>query len=243
MVKYMLLIILFAFVSCKKETSGDLPVQQGARIISFAGYDWVVEDSNDNTVGPGPNYFSNSKDNVWVDDQGRMHLKITQRDGKWYCSKVSLWNTYGYHKYVFFLDSRVDQLDKNVVAGLFAYETDVQEIDIEVSKWGDANNDNCQFAVQPSSSAGNKVRFNLPLKDDYSTHFFDWQKDSIKFGSYLGESLTPPQEDVVKTWTYTGEDIPTSQDLRLKINLWLFRGKYPSDNQNNELIVSNFKIL
>lgn len=243
MMKYMLLIVLLAFVSCKKESNTDMPVQQGARIISFAGYDWVVEDSKDNSVGPGPNYFSSSEDNVWVDNQGRLHLKIVQRDGKWYCSKVALWNAYGYHKYVFYLDSRVDQLDKNVVAGLFAYLSDEQEIDIEVSKWGKADNDNCQFAVQPSTNAGNKVRFTLPLKDDYSTHFFNWQKDSIEFGSYLGKSLTPPEEDVVKTWTYTGKDIPTSPDLRIKINLWLFKGKFPSDNQDNELIIKDFKIL
>ena len=243
MMKYMLLIVLLAFVSCKKEANTDMSVQQGARIISFAGYDWVVEDSDESTVGPGPNYFSSSEDNVWVDNQGRLHLKIVQRDGKWYCSKVALWNAYGYHKYVFYLDSRVDQLDKNVVAGLFAYLSDEQEIDIEVSKWGKANNDNCQFAVQPSTNAGNKVRFNLPLKDDYSTHFFNWQKDSIEFGSYLGKSLTPPEEDVVKTWTYTGKDIPTSPDLRIKINLWLFKGKFPSDNQDNELIIKDFKIL
>lgn len=239
----MLLLFLLAFVSCKKGTSEDLPVQTGARIISFAGYDWVVEDSKDATVGPGPNYFSSSKDNVWVDNQGRLHLKIVQRDGKWYCSKVVLWKAYGYHKYVFYVDSRVDQLDKNVVAGLFGYENDTQEIDIEVSRWGNENNDNCQFAVQPSTNQGNKIRFNLALNNDYSVHFFDWQKDKIDFASYLGESLTAPEEDIVKTWTYTGKDIPTSPDLRVKINLWLFKGKFPVDNQNNELIIKDFKIF
>lgn len=243
MIKYMLLIILLAFVSCKKETNDELPVQQGVRIISFAGYDWVVEDSSENTVGPGPNFFSSSEDNVWVDNQGRLHLKIVQRGGKWYCSKVVLWNAYGYHKYVFYVDSRVDQLDKNVVAGLFAYKNDEEEIDIEFSKWGDTNKDNSQFAIQPSVNQGNKVRFNLLLEDNHSTHFFNWQKESIEFGSYLGNSLMPSDEEVVKTWTYTGKDIPTSPDLRIKINLWLFKGKFPSDNQDNELVIRDFKIL
>lgn len=239
----MLLIVLLAIVSCNNETNNDLPVQQGARIISFAGYDWVVEDSNDNTVGPGPNYFSSSEENVWVDNKGRLHLKIVERNGEWHCSKVTLWNAHGYHKYVFYVDSSVDKLDKNVVAGLFAYESDEQEIDIEVSRWGKENNDNCQFAIQPSANVGNKVRFNLPLNNDCYTHFFNWQKDSIEFGSYLRESLTPSEEDVVKTWVYTGKDIPTSSYLRIKINLWLFKGKFPVDNQDNELVIEDFKIL
>ena len=243
MTKYMLLIILLAIVSCNNKTNNNLPVQQGARIISFAGYDWVVEDSNDNTVGPGPNYFSSSEENVWVDSKGRLHLKIVERNGEWHCSKVTLLNAHGYHKYVFYVDSCVDQLDRNVVAGLFAYENDEQEIDVEISRWGKENNDNCQFAIQPSANEGNKVRFSLPLNNDCSTHFFNWQNNSIEFGSYLGESLTPSEEDVVKTWIYTGKDIPASSSLRIKINLWLFRGKSPADNQNNELVVKNFKIL
>lgn len=238
----MLAMLFWFFVSCGSDTGDDLPIQEGARLISFAGYNWVVEDSGETPVGPGPNYFSDSGENVWVDNEGRLHLKIVQRDGKWYCSKVTMWKSYGYHKYVFYVDCRVDQLDKNVVAGLFAYKNDEQEIDIEVSKWGDANKDNCQFAVQPSTNVGNKVRFNLSLQDNYSIHFFNWQKDSIEFGTYLGKSLTSTKEDVVKDWTYTGKDIPTSMDLRIKINLWLFRGRFPNDNQDNELIIRDFKI-
>ena len=238
----MLIVVFWAFVSCNNETNNDLPIQQGARIISFAGYDWVVEDSKDNTVGPGPNYFSGSEENVWVDNQGRLHLKIVERNGEWHCSKVALWNAHGYQKYVFYVDSRVDQLDKNVVAGLFAYESDEQEIDIEISQWGKANNDNCQFAVQPSGRQGNKVRFNMN-RENCSVYSFDWKKDRIDFAASQRNCSAPFEEELVKAWTYTGKDIPTSSDLRIKINLWLFRGKFPAGNQDNELVVRDFKIL
>lgn len=39
-----------------------------SRLIGFGGYDWCVKRSN-RKVGPGPNYFSDSTNNVWVDTQ------------------------------------------------------------------------------------------------------------------------------------------------------------------------------
>ena len=38
----------------------------GPRWISFSGYDWWPKTSTD-LVGPGPNYFSDSTNNVWLD--------------------------------------------------------------------------------------------------------------------------------------------------------------------------------
>ncbi len=34
-------------------------------------------------VGPGPNVFSDSPENVWVDAAGQLHMRITARDGQW----------------------------------------------------------------------------------------------------------------------------------------------------------------
>src|SRR5215471_13338528 len=40
------------------------------RSIQFSGYEWRVRSASD-LEGPGPNYFSNAEDNVWVDADGR----------------------------------------------------------------------------------------------------------------------------------------------------------------------------
>src|SRR5699024_1385942 len=87
-----------------------------SRIISFSDYDWLVKSSGDHTVGPGPNYFSDSEGNVWVDDEGKLHLKIKKESSIWYNSEVTLLQSLGYGHYVFQIDSRIDQLDKNIVA-------------------------------------------------------------------------------------------------------------------------------
>ena len=41
--------------------------------IEFANCDWMVKTSQE-PVGSGPNYFSNSEENVWVDSADRLHL-------------------------------------------------------------------------------------------------------------------------------------------------------------------------
>ncbi len=212
------------------------------RIIKFSGYDWVVRTSEDNKQGPGPNYFSNSEENVWIDDEGRLHLKIVKKEGRWNCAGVSMRRSLGFNKYVFYVGSRVDSLDQNVVAGLFTYMNDEEEIDIEFSKWSKADNEDSQFAVQPSHNPGNKTRFNLDLDSEFSTHFFDWKKTQIEFASYRGQTLKPDAKDIISEWTYSGKDIPPDSDEQLKINLWLFRGRPPTDGKEAEMIVNRVEI-
>ena len=212
------------------------------RIIEFSGFEWVVRTSDENHEGPGPNLFSDSEENVWVDDQGRLHLKIVERGGKWYCSGITLRENYGHNKYVFYVGSRVDQLDPNVVAGLFTYKNDEEEIDIEFSRWSDPDNQDSQFAVQPAHLPNNKVRYNLDLEGPLSTHWFNWQKDYIEFASYRGHTLEPKEDDIIFEWRYEGINIPPDVDERLKINLWLFRGKAPSDLKEVEMIIDKVEI-
>ena len=47
---------------------------QPPREIQFSGHTWLVKDSGGAKWGPGPNVFSPSTDNVWVDALGRLHL-------------------------------------------------------------------------------------------------------------------------------------------------------------------------
>src|ERR1051325_4138450 len=79
---------------------------QYPRSISFSGYNWSVKTSN-GKVGPGPNYFSDSTSNVWVDAQGRLHMKIQKVRNRWNCSEVILQASLAYGTYRFYLDSAV----------------------------------------------------------------------------------------------------------------------------------------
>src|SRR5438067_10871709 len=97
-----------------------LPAAAGSpaatRTISFSGYSWAVKSSH-GKVGPGPNSFSSSSQNVWVDGQGRVHLAITRSRNRWYCAEVLATRSFGYGTYTFTLDSPVDALHPNVTLG------------------------------------------------------------------------------------------------------------------------------
>jgi hypothetical protein len=213
------------------------------RTISFSNYTWNVKQS-DAPVGPGPNYFSDNASDVWVDEIGRLHLTIRYHDGRWYSTEVITQQPLGYGSYTFTLASPVDQLDPNVVLGLFTWETEApeynyREIDIEFARWGNAASaDNAQYVVQPWSQPGNLQCFVMP-PDAVSTHRFVWQPDEVNFASYRGPTADDGQ--LIYDWTYAGADVPPAGNGNARINLWLNEGDPPADGQEVEIVIESFE--
>jgi hypothetical protein len=218
--------------------------------ISFSGLNWLIKRAND-PVGPGPNYFSDSNENVWVDPNGYLHLGIRQSDGKWYCSEVIADAILGYGKYVFTVKGRLDLLDENIVLGLFTWEDCVpqynyREIDIEFSRWGNPNDpNNGQYVIQPYNTEGNRYRFFVDCsKNDTTTHVFTWSPSQISFYSYYGDfTTTPDPNDLIESWCYNGNDIPPSGSENPRINFWLMNGYAPTNGQNAEIVIKSFQYL
>jgi len=235
-------LILLVVWSCGKESE-----TPAAKNLQFSGYEWILK-SSQTPVGPGPNYFSGSSDNVWLDEQGQLHMKITKREGKWYCPEVISARSYGYGKYVIRLASRFDLLNENIVVGLFTWcdarEYHHREIDIELSRWGDPANANSQYVVQPWDTPGNIYRFDIQITGEYSTHNFDWRSDQITWQSYYGISPLPiPDSLLIKTWSYRGPDIPKPGDENIRFNFWLMNGKPPTDGKEAEMIINQFEFI
>lgn len=238
-------LLFFVFFSaCSKDKQADNSDDNtnNSGILSFSGYEWIIRTTGDHQSGPGPNYFSNAQENVWVDNAGKLHMRITNNHGIWYCSEVTLLESLGYGHYLFQIQSRVDILDKNIIAALFLYKDDSREIDIEFAKWGNAHADNAQFVVQPSATYGNKERFDLQMNQKTITGIINWQKEAITFSVYAGAVDQPDASKLIKKWIYRGSDNPAeSSDPAAKINFWLMDGIPPSDKKEAELIVSKFK--
>jgi len=209
--------------------------------ISFSGYTWSVEHSEVKT-NPGPNYWSNKEENVWVDEAGQLHLKITYRNGAWYCAEVSTTQVLGNGTYTFTAASRIDTMDKNVVLGLFAYKDDNHETDIEFSKWGNSNNANAWYSVQPRLTDNSNVKsFNMALSGTYSTHSFTWSSSGVSFISIHGDykPTDAPLTNIIQTWSssLTRE----AEGARAHINLWLNEGTPPSDGKEIEVVIKSFQ--
>lgn len=210
-----------------------------AREISFSGYTWTVKNSG-SAVGPGPNVFSDSTDNVWVDSAGRLHLKIVKRGNTWTCAEVIAKASFGYGTYWVVYDTPVDALDPSVVLALFTWSNRQayhhREIDIELSRWGDPNSLNAQYVVQPYWVSSRIHRWEVPGGAPTS-HGFRWAPDSVLLQSYGGRGADLP----LQSWQYAGRKVPVPGGETPRMNLWLFHGSPPTDGQPVEVIISKFE--
>ena len=219
----------------------------GSRTIEFSGYTWAVE-SSQGKVGPGPNYFSDSTDNVWVDAQGRLHLKLTKEADGWHCAEVVLTRSLGYGTYRFYLDSPVDDFDPNVVFGIFTYDSSPaenhRELDIEFSRWAKTSSMNSQYVIQPGSIPQNRFRFDMPPNLRESTHSFRWENGTADFLSVPGfydptaDNPAPP----IMQHTFTS-GVPSPGAETLRFNLWLDQGVAPTNNEPVEVVIHKFEFV
>ncbi len=211
--------------------------------IIFSGYKWLVKESNGRQIGPGDNYFSGSKDNVYVDSDGKLHLRITNRDDKWLCPEVKLANSLGRGKYFYYLDPLPQPFDKDVVIGLFLYDREDtsnfhKEVDIEISQWGKDTTVNSQYVIQPKEEEAFRFQTDLSVA---TKHLIEIKKKKITFRSYYGttDSTDIPLE-------YSSHSVKPDYDFyspseRICMNVWLYHTSEPANLKEFEVIVSRFE--
>jgi len=214
------------------------------RSIEFSGHVWKVK-SSEKRVGPGPNYFSDKEDSVWVDETGRLHLKLTERDGEWFCAEVISTESFGYGTYRFFISTPLAKLDPNITLGLFTWSDAPiyahREIDVECSKWGKAEDtNNAQFVVQPYRASGHLVRYCVPPNLESTTYSFIWQSNSVLF-SCSEAPTTRTNTAAIQEWVFEKNRVPLPGDENARINLWLCAGHAPLNTNNAEIVVSKFE--
>jgi len=215
------------------------------RTVEFAGTTWAVRSGFGN---PGPSNWSDSSSSVWTDEQGRLHLKLHRIDGVWHAAEVWTYGFayYGPHRfYVVKENPTLDQIDPNVVLGLFLFKQNCgprceAELDVEFSRWGDpASAHNAQYVAAPGTEPGNKYTFSLSLTNPLTTHIIDWQKNRVIFASFLGEDLQNPA-NLLQYWTYNGPYIPREHDnMVVVLDLWMEMGMPPADGQEVEVIIAD----
>jgi hypothetical protein len=239
--------------------------------LTFAGMRWNVR-TNDMPLGPGPNVFSKSTDNVYVDQSGYLHLKIKNVNGQWRCAELESQQTFGYGTYVFTVKSDVAHLDPNVVAGFFTWDNNNlnqanSEIDIEFAKWGNASDQyTYTSSVQPVKfdnpdiylERTSQPAMNVSSLAGPSTHAFTWTSSLVTWNSYSGS--TYPGNALIASWRYDNTNQPRikyqsgqqsapvvipapGSDTRVHINLWLLNGHAPMNGQEVEVVVSDFKYI
>jgi hypothetical protein len=208
--------------------------------VQFSGYTWLAKIASTPT-GPGPNYFSDSPESVWVDDQGQLHLRLAQQaDGLWYAAEVACTSTFGYGSYRFTIASPVDSLDPKVVLGLFTWNDDPaqnhRELDIEFGRFGAPADPPGRYTVQPYQQPANTFEFAQPPVAP-SLQMFFWSPGAVAFQSQAAADGVPGGMIAQHTFN-TG--IPSPGGEHVRMNLWLDSGNPPTDWQPVEIIIQGF---
>ncbi|CAF1381330.1 unnamed protein product [Rotaria magnacalcarata] len=215
-------------------------------VINWSGYKWYIVHAQSSV--PGSNHWNAS--NVFVDARGRLHLKITRSVtiGEWDCAELFSDSTFFYGTYRWKVQGRLDLLDPNVVLGLFSYSgpSGSNEIDIEVSKWGQPvhHPKHIYYTVYPGNGTAKQrvsLGASLSLNGAYTTHWFTWTPPKVVFGSQHGFQNTPNKLKFLSYETPSNftEEMPKIAN-RLHMNLWLYESVPPANRKEVEVIIHEF---
>ncbi|MET3980433.1 hypothetical protein ABIB62_003034 [Mucilaginibacter sp. UYP25] len=217
------------------------------KTIKWSGYTWNVKEPTEAT-GPGPNYWSGA--NVWVDGSGWLHLKVSKNatNDRWECAEVASIESFGMGTYQWQIDADVDKFDKNLVLGLFDYSgTDARdEIDIEFARWGNSAYPNLNYTVYPKAGdpprhTSYSTEFTSP-NGTYTTHRFIRTANSVTFKTLYGHLNDEPRDNLFLSKEFKSPSVSVSSvNMPVLLNLWLFKGRAPTDDKPFEVIIHSFK--
>lgn len=196
---------------------------------------FAVKDSGGEQVGPGNNIFSDSKEVVFQDESGGIHLRLREVQNHVLAAEIVSLDAKGLGRYEFVLEGNLDQIPSHVIVSPFLYADDENEVDIEFSSWNETDNEqespwlkegNYQFIVQPYYQIGNSIRpreqLALNHEDEISltSYRIDNLKDKVRIELYEGHF-----EDgiLIKEWEYP-YGILEGDKMRFRLNVYVKDG-------------------
>jgi hypothetical protein len=218
-------------VASTKASSEPPPVP---KIIHFSGYDWRVRSSPNDRGG---DIYDYEPSNVWVDDQGYLHLLMGQEGGRWHCAEVSLTRSLGYGTYRFVI-SESAHLPPSAILTLFTQDSDGTDLQIELGRWGKTQNHNADYVVQPYYIPQNTVHFDVPA--GAMTHMLRWEPGSATFRSFTGVS-SAPRALVMDHVFKSGVPVPARETLHM--DFYDFHHSQSGLQHPVEIVVQKFEYL
>jgi len=214
--------------------------------VYWAGNVWLAKNSPVVKQGPAPNYWLAGPTSAYTDSQNRLHLVARQIAGRWFCAAVtSTKSDYGYGTYRFVIDTPLKSFDRMAVVGMFtyndsvAYSTGHQEIDVELSRWGQPSTAaaNSQYVVQPWRKRNHLLRFPAPINAPSLTYEFTWLPSGVTFRLLKGSA---PTARLIKTWKTGAPPGEPTAGTHVNLNMWLYQGQAPYDQANHQVVFENF---
>jgi hypothetical protein len=265
----LLLVGLLFLIACKQSPPPKLEPVEEKGDIYFSGYHWNYKNAT-NPVGPGPNRFLGTSEAVWVDSSGYLHLRIFKKNNFWYCSELISTKEFGYGTYTFTCLTDIRDFNEKNVFGFFtwniySFQSDGNsEIDVEFSRWNNANDSLLiTYAVQPVSFSNPVPYQERTFKPSMATlafsqpttHMMRWTEDSVYWESYKGEVY--PGTEKIGTWSFDRNNIPRNKiegsnvsdpiiipkprdSTNVRMNYWLLNGQAPTNLKDYEIVIKSF---
>jgi len=219
---------------------GPASVLPTSKILNFSGYEWKTS--------TGPIFHAGSRNffdpaNVWTDERGALHLRISGNPEKWAAAELKLTRSLGYGTYRFHVRD-VSHLEPSALLTLITWdgvgtESNRQELDVELGRWGYLDNTNVKYVVQPYYVPANSVAFRVP-PGPY-THSFRWEPGKVTFSTVAGSDNTTSGR-VLNQHVFTS-GVPSPEGESVRIALYVFhQGHIPLKNEN-DVIIDKFEYL
>jgi hypothetical protein len=212
------------------------PVQ---KTISFSGYDWEVRQMA--SERHGLNQYDAR--NAWVDNDGHLHLLLTERDGRWTSADVRMTRSLGYGTYSFDVRDS-SELDPAAAFSMYTWDAlgadqNFRELTIDVSRWGDPGSMNGQFVVQPETVPANILRFAIPA--GVVVHVLRWEPGRVSFRTTRRSDGARGRGVVAERMFTAG--VPTAGTERIYMTLLYDRAAPKPPSKNVEVVVEKFAFL
>jgi hypothetical protein len=209
------------------------------KILKFSGYEWATS--------TGPMFHAGSRNlfdpaNVWTDDTGALHLRISGSPGKWSAAEIKLTRSLGYGTYRFQVRD-ISHLEPSALLTLITWdgvgsESNRRELDVELGRWGHLENTNVNYVVQPYYVPANYVAFRVP--PGAYTHSFRWEPGQVVFSTVAGSGNTGGR--VINRHVFTS-GVPSPEEKSVRISLYVFhQGPIPLKDEN-EVTLDKFEYL
>ena len=169
-------------------------------------------------------------------------MRISGSPGKWTAAELRLTRNLGYGTYSFQVED-ISHLEPSALLTLVTWDGDGtestrREMDVELGRWGNPDNTNVNYVVQPYYVPSNIVAFRAP-PGPY-TYSLRWEPGKVTFSTLAG-SGNPGGGRVVNQHVFTS-GVPSPERQLVRIALYVFRGHVPLKNEN-EVVIDKFEYL
>jgi len=217
------------------------PILAPTKPLKFSGYDWNVRTVASDRGGTNNLYDG---DNAWTDATGALHMRIVKKSDRWSCAEVVLNRSLGYGTYVVTVRD-ISHLEPAAVLSVNTFDDwggdqYYREMDVEISRWGDAaNKNNAQYGIQPFYLPGNVLTFQAP--SGTLTHSMRWESGRASFKTLRGAARAAGATMVSEHEFTSG--IPSPGQERVQLFFYVIASEKNPLQKGDEVVIEKFEYL